>query len=84
MERDFHGCSPVWRTTYPGSLVRSDPELQDSSLSFNILLRRRRGSSLMVDNGNMSIQASIKRFKSNDNLPIHLTISMLPLLARVN
>ena len=28
MERAYHGCSPVWRTTCPGSLVRSDPELQ--------------------------------------------------------
>ena len=28
MERAFHGCSPVWRTTCLGSLLRSDPELQ--------------------------------------------------------
>ena len=33
-------------------------------------------SSLIVDNCNMSIQASLKRFKSNENLSIHLTISM--------
>ena len=38
----------------------------------------------MVDTGNMSIQASIKRLRSSENLPIHLTISILPLLARVN
>ena len=27
---------------------------------------------------------SLKRFKSNENLPIHLTISMFPLIALVN
>ena len=32
--------------------------------------------------GNMSIQASLRRFRSSENLPIHLTISMSPLLAR--
>ena len=62
-----------------------------SSLSFNILLSHVGKilvlSSLlahMVDNGTMFIQASIERFKSNEQLPIHLTISMFPLLARVN
>ena len=40
--------------------------------------------SFMADIGNMSIQASLNRFKSSENLPIHLPISMFPLLARIN
>ena len=40
-------------------------------------------SSLMEDNGNMSIQTSLRRFKSSENLPIHLTIWTFPLLARI-
>ena len=28
MDRDFHGCSPLWRTNCPRSHVRSDPEPQ--------------------------------------------------------
>ena len=39
--------------------------------------------SLIVDSGNMSIKASLERFKSSENLPIHLTISIFPLLAQV-
>ena len=40
---------------------------------------------LMADTCNISIQASLGRFKSNENLPtIHQTISIFPLLDRVN
>ena len=41
-------------------------------------------SSLMEVNDNMSIQTSLKRFKSKENLSIHLIISLLPHLTRLN
>ena len=37
-------------------------------------------SEVMTDTGGMSIQASLKRFRITENLPIHLTVSMFPLL----
>ena len=40
--------------------------------------------SFVEDIGNMSIQASRRRFRSSENLQIHLTNSMFPLLARIN
>ena len=40
--------------------------------------------SFMEDIGNMSIQASLRHFRSSENLPIHLTISMFSLLARIS
>ena len=68
-------------------LASSDPEQWHSFVflhSAGSRQRRTAFSSLMVDTKNMSIQASLKRFKSSENLPIHLTISMFPLIALVN
>ena len=39
---------------------------------------------LMAEMGNISIKAFLRRFKGSVNLPINLTISMFPLLARKN
>ena len=66
-------------------LASSDPEQQHFFFVFlHSAGSRQRGtafSSLVVDTKNMSIQASLKRFKSSENLPIDLTISIFPFLA---
>ena len=91
MKRDFRGYSPVQYSIILNFLVRSDPKPSHLLSVFQHSPEPRRQdtgvchcSSLGADIGNMSIQASLKRFKSNDNLPIRLTISTCPLLVRVN
>ena len=51
-----------------------------TSSRYSICLR----SSFMVVSTNVSMQASLKRLRSNENFPMHLFISTFPPLARVN
>ena len=89
MERTFRGCSLVRSTTCLESLVRSDPKLPH----FFFFVFQQSPEPRRQDTGfvfalrswrtTVTRQASLERFKSNKNLPIHLTI-LFPLLARVN
>ena len=87
MERDFRGYSLVQYSTFLRFLVCSDPKpshfiILFSAFSWATSARYwlRLCSSLSADIGKLSIQASLKRCIYSENLPIHMTISKLPLL----
>ena len=91
MEKAFRGFSFVYLSICLESLVSSDPKVLHFLFVYQYSPKPRPArycfclcSSLRVDIGSMSIQKSVKRIKSNDNLPIHLTISMFPIITRLN